>query len=73
MTSSHAAEMVPIDHFLDRLIAFFDQLPAVVRGEASLLIAALCGDEFIDLNEELRATALATVALNAALVPDCSS
>jgi hypothetical protein len=58
MTSSYAAEMVPIDHLLDRLIAFFDQLPAVVRCEASLLIAALWGDEFIDLNEELRRTRL---------------
>jgi len=73
MTSSHAAEMVPVDHLLDRLIAFFDLLPAVVRREASLLIAVLCGDEFVDLNEELRTTALATVALDAALVPDCSS
>ena len=40
------------NHLLDRLIDFFNRLPAVVRGEASLVIAALSGDEFIDVNGE---------------------
>ncbi len=40
------------NHLLDRLVDFFNRLPAVVRGEASLVIAALSGDEFIDVNEE---------------------
>jgi hypothetical protein len=37
---------------LDRLIDFFNRLPQVVRGEASLVIAALSGHEFIDLSED---------------------
>jgi hypothetical protein len=36
----------------DRLIDFFNCLPQVVRGEASLVIAALSGHEFIDLCED---------------------
>jgi hypothetical protein len=40
------------DHLLDRLIDFFNRLPQVVRGEASLVIAALSGREFIDLSED---------------------
>jgi hypothetical protein len=35
---------------LDRLIDFFNCLPRLVGGEASLVIAALSGHEFIDLS-----------------------
>jgi hypothetical protein len=52
VTPIHGGVAVSGDHLLDRLIDFFNRLPAIVRGEASLLIAALSGDEFIDLNEE---------------------
>jgi hypothetical protein len=48
----HGNAAVPCDRLLDLLIDFFNRLPAVVRGEASLLIVALSTDEFIDLNEE---------------------
>jgi hypothetical protein len=37
---------------LDRLIDFFNRRPQVIRGEASLVIAALSGHELIDLNED---------------------
>jgi hypothetical protein len=40
------------DRLLDQLIGFFNRLPQVARGEASLMIAALSGDEFIDLSED---------------------
>ena len=51
-TLVHGNAAVPGDHLLNRLIDFFNRLPAVVRGEASLLIVALSRDEFIDLNGE---------------------
>ena len=47
----HGGAPVSADDLLDRLIDFFNHLP-VVRGEGCSLIAALTGDEFIDLNEE---------------------
>jgi hypothetical protein len=37
---------------LDRLMDFFNRLPQVVRGEMSLVIAALSRHEFIDLSED---------------------
>jgi hypothetical protein len=37
---------------LNRPIDFFDRPPQVVRGEASLVIVALAGHEFIDLSED---------------------
>ena len=51
-TSVHRGAALLGDRLLDRLIDFFNRLPAVVRGETSLLIAALSGNEFIDLNEK---------------------
>jgi hypothetical protein len=35
-----------------RFAAFFDNLPNRVRAEVSLVIVALAGDAFIDLDEE---------------------
>jgi hypothetical protein len=51
-TSIYGSAAVSGDRLLDQLIEFLDCLPEVVRGEASLVIAALSGDEFIDLDEE---------------------
>jgi len=51
-TSIYGSAAVSGDRLLDLLIEFLDCLPEVVRGEASLVIAALSGDEFIDLDEE---------------------
>jgi hypothetical protein len=39
------------DRLLDLLIRFFNGLPAVVRGEVSLVMAALSEEKFIYLNE----------------------
>jgi hypothetical protein len=51
-TSMHASAAVSGDRLLDRLIDFFNRPPQVVRGKASLVIAALSGDEFVDLSED---------------------
>jgi hypothetical protein len=51
-TLAHGSGAVSGDRLLDQLIGFFNRLPQVVRGEASLMIAALSGDEFIDLSED---------------------
>jgi hypothetical protein len=51
-TLIHGSGAVSGDRLLDQLIDFFNRLPQVVRGEASLTIAALSGDEFIDLSED---------------------
>jgi hypothetical protein len=40
------------DRLLDLLIAFFNDRPNVVRGEVSLVMAALWEEKFIFLNEE---------------------
>src|SRR5262249_25574858 len=42
-TPIHGGAAVSDDHLLDRLIDFFNRLPAVVRGEASVLIVGLSG------------------------------
>jgi len=49
-TSIHASAVVSGDRPLDRLIGFFNRLPEIVPGEVSLVIAALSGDEFFDLD-----------------------
>jgi hypothetical protein len=46
------ARPVSGDRLLDRLIDLFNRRPQVVRGEASVVIAALSGHEFIDLSED---------------------
>jgi hypothetical protein len=51
-TSMHGSAAVSGNRLIDQLTEFFNRLPEVVRGEASLVIAALSGDEFIDLNED---------------------
>ena len=58
-TSIRGSGAVSGDRLLDRLIEFFNRLPQVVRGEASLVTAALSGVEFIDLNEEFDFESLA--------------
>ena len=44
-SSIYGNALVLGDRLLDRVIEFFNRLPGVVRGEASLLIAALSGNE----------------------------
>jgi len=51
-TSIRGSGAVSGDRLLDRLIEFFNCLPQVVRGEASLVIASLSGVEFVDLNDD---------------------
>jgi hypothetical protein len=41
-----------------RFAAFFDNLPNVVRAEVSLVMVALAGDAFIDLDEEFDSSQL---------------
>jgi hypothetical protein len=40
------------DRVFDRLSAFFEDLPGSVRAEVSLVMVALAGDAFIDVDED---------------------
>jgi hypothetical protein len=50
--SVQGATVISADRLLDLFVQFFNGLPDVVRGEASLVMAALSEEKFIYLNEE---------------------
>jgi hypothetical protein len=57
--------MMPDAPIFGQLSAFFDGLPDTVRAEISLVIVALAGDAFIDLDEEFDYEAAARGLFNA--------